>query len=88
MHCPEKRWWKRFETDHPSFLSSFLPSFLPSFLSFSFFSLFRATPAAYGSSQARVQTRAVAASLHYSHGKAGSELHLRPTPHLMVMPDP
>ena len=37
-------------------------------------SLFRATPAAYGGSQARVLIRAVAAGLH--HSNARSEPHL------------
>ena len=53
-----------------------------------FFCLFRATPAAYGSSKARGLIRAVAAGLHHSHGNARSELHLRPTPQLTAMPDP
>ena len=53
-----------------------------------FFCLFRTTPMAYGGSQARGQIRAVAAALHQSHSNAGSELCLRPTPQLMVMPDP
>ena len=39
-----------------------------------FFSLFRAEPAAYGSSQARDQIRSTAAGLHQTH--AGSETHL------------
>ena len=37
-----------------------------------FFCLFRAVPVAYGSSQARGQIRAVAASLHHSHSNTGS----------------
>ena len=46
---------------------------------FSFlFCLFRATPAAYGGSQARGQTGAVAAGLHHSHSNARSEPCLRP----------
>ena len=52
--------------------SPFLPSFLLSFL-LSFFLLFRATPVAYGSSQARDQTRATAASLQHSHSNSGSK---------------
>ena len=40
--------------------------YLFSFSFFLFFSLFRATDAAYGSSQARVQITAAAASLHHS----------------------
>ena len=58
-----------------SFLPSFLPSF-PSFLpSFFFFLLSKATPEAYGSSQARGQIRATAAILHHSHSNAGSQTH-------------
>ena len=53
------------------------------FLIFCLFSLFRAASAAYGGSQARGSTRAVATSLRQSHSNAGSKPHLRPTP-----PDP
>ena len=49
---------------------------------FFFFGLFRATPAAFGSSQARDQIRAVAASLQHSYGNSGSKLLLSPTPQL------
>ena len=42
----------------------------------------RAAPVAYGSFQARGQSGAAAAGLHHSHCKAGSELHLQPTPQL------
>ena len=52
------------------------------------FLLFRATPAAYGGSQARGQIGAAVASLYHSHSIVGSELHLPPTPQLMAMPDP
>ena len=61
------------------------------YLIFIFFGLFafsRATPAAYGSSQARGRTGAVAAGLHQSHSNARSEQHLKPTPQLTAMPDP
>ena len=47
---------------------------------------FRATPKAYGSSQARGQFWAVAASL--CHSNMGSELHLQPIPRLMATPEP
>ena len=43
---------------------------------------------AYGSSQARGQIGAVAASLCNSHSNAESEPHLRSTPQLVAMPDP
>ena len=55
---------------------------------FVFVFLFRAIPAAYGGSQAGGQIGAIAAGLHHSYSNAGSELHLRPTPHLMATPDP
>ena len=57
-----------------------------------FFVLFcllcRAEGAANGSSQARGQIRAAAASLCHSLSYAGSKLHLQYTPQLMATPDP
>ena len=53
-----------------------------------FYLLFRATPKAYGSLQARGPIGAAAASLHHSHSSTGSEPYLRPTPQLMGAPDP
>ena len=44
--------------------------------SISFFFFFRPAPEAYGSSQARDQIGAVAASLHHSHSNTRSELCL------------
>ena len=55
---------------------------------YSFILLFRATPAAYGESQARGQIGAIAASLCHSHSNVGSESRLRPTPQLMATLDP
>ena len=52
------------------------------------FCLFRATPMAYGGSQARGQIRVVAASLHHSHSNAGSQLSLRSTPQFTAKLDP
>ena len=52
------------------------------------FCLFRATPAAYGGSQARGPIRAVAAGLPHSHSNARFKLCLKSTPQLMTMPDP
>ena len=52
------------------------------------FSLFRATPAAYGVSQARGQIGAGATSLHHSHSNDRSEPHLRCIPQLTATPDP
>ena len=49
---------------------------------------FRATPVAYGSSQARGPIRPVAAGLRQSHSNARSKLRLRPTPQLTAAPDP
>ena len=40
------------------------------------FLLFRATPAVYGSSQARGRIGAAAANLYHSHSNAGSKPHL------------
>ena len=50
--------------------------------------LFRATPAAYGDSQARGQIGAVAANLRQSHSHVGSEPRLWPTPQLTAILDP
>ena len=47
-----------------------------------------AAPAAYGSFWARRQTGDVAAGLHHSQGKTGSEQHLRLIPQLVATPDP
>ena len=52
------------------------------------FWLFRATPPAYGSSQARGQVGAAAASLHHRHSKARSQPPLQATPQLTATPDP
>ena len=54
-----------------------------SLFSFFFFSIFRATPMAYGSSQARIRIRAIAASLHHSHSNAESKPRLQPILQLM-----
>ena len=50
--------------------------------------LFRAAPAAYGSSQAGGRIGATAAGLHHNHSNAKLELSLSPTPQLMAMPGP
>ena len=50
--------------------------------------LFRATPSAYRSSQARGQIGPTAASLHHSHSNGGSEPRLQSTPQIMAMLDP
>ena len=52
-----------------------------------FFFLFTAALSTYGSSQARGQNRAAAASLHHSHDNTRSELHLCPTPMLAATLD-
>ena len=68
----------------------FLPlsgsNFLRVFLLFFFLILFRATPEAYGSFQARGRIGATAAG--HSHSLTGPELHLRPPPQLTETPDP
>ena len=48
-------------------------------------SLFRVTPAAYGSSWARSQIRAATVSIHHSHSITGSKPHLQPTVQLAAM---
>ena len=58
------------------------------FILFYFILLFRAAPAAYGSSQARGQIGATAAGLHHSHSSLGSEPRLQPTPQPRAMLDP
>ena len=52
------------------------------------FLLFRATPMAYGISQARVQIEAVVTGQHPSHSNVGSEPHLQPTPQVVASVDP
>ena len=58
------------------------------FLFLCLFFLFRATPVAYGHSQANSQIGATAASLWHSHRSAGPKPPLRPTPQLTATPDP
>ena len=56
-----------------------------------FFCLFvfpRATPLAYGGSQARGLIRAVAASLHHSRSNVGSDPRLQSIPQLTATLDP
>ena len=55
---------------------------------FFFFVFSVAAPAAYGGSQARGLTGAIAAGLCHSHSNTGSELPLQPTPELTAMLDP
>ena len=52
------------------------------YISCLFFLFFRATPTAYGGSQATGWIKAVASGLRNSHSNARSELHLWPTPQL------
>ena len=53
-----------------------------------FYLLYRAAPVVYGGSQATGQIGAAAISLCHSHNNAGSQLHLRLTPHVRAMQDP
>ena len=55
---------------------------------FLFVCFFRATPLAYGSSQAWDQIRATAAGLHHSHSNIRPEPCPQPTPQLKAMPNP
>ena len=62
----------------------------PSLFLFVCLFVFRATPMAYGDSQARGQIGAVASGLHHSHSHSNGRYkpHLRPIPQLTVTPDP
>ena len=62
----------------PRLIATFFFFFWPGGEVHVIFFLFRASPAAYGSSQARGQVRAVAASLRHSHS------HTRSKPHLCI----
>ena len=65
----------------------FIPKFTSMWLAnkgFYFFIFLRAAPVTYGSSQARGQIRAAAASLHHRHSNARPEQRLRPAPQLMA----
>ena len=63
--------------------------FILLFILFFNFFLFRATPSAYGSSQARGVIRVSAAGLCHSHSNTRSEPCLQLTPQLTAaMPDP
>ena len=65
--------------------------FIWTIFNFFFFCLFafsRATPGAYGGSQARGPVRAVATSLRQSHSNVGSKPRPRPAPQFTAMPDP
>ena len=55
---------------------------------FCLFAFSRASPSAYGGSQARGLIGAVATSLYHSHSNVGSEQSLQPTPQLTATPDP
>ena len=50
--------------------------------------LFRATPVAYGSSQASSRIRAIATGLHHNHNNARSKAPVRPTSQLTATLDP
>jgi len=64
------------------------PFTLSEFWFWFWFCLFRATPRAYGGSQARGQIRAVADGLCHNLRNTRSELRLLPTSQLTAMPDP
>ena len=67
-------------------ISFFFFFFFIPFLFFCF-CFFRATPVAYGSSQARGLIAAAAADLHHNHSNTRSEPCLGQPPQLMAMPD-
>ena len=73
-----------------NFCSSILFYFILSYLILFYFIVFffRATPAAYGGSQARGLIEATAAGLHQSHSNTRSKLRLQPTVQLTATPDP
>ena len=72
----------------PSLKEGDKSSFFCFFFCFLFFVFSRATPMAYGGSQARGPIGAVASGLHHRHSNSGSKPHLRPIPQLMATPDP
>ena len=69
------------------FLGEVITVFFSLFV-FVFYVFSRATPTAYGGSQARGLIRAVATGLRQSHSNVGPKPHLRPTPQLMATLDP
>ena len=75
---------------HPGILSVLFMTSSLSRYEFLFLLLFfyRLAPAAYGSSWARGQIGAAAASQPHNHSNAGSELHLRPRSHHGDLLDP
>ena len=70
------------------FLTQWAVAGAPSVGVFISFCLFKATPEAYGCSQARGRIGTAATSPHNGHSNSGSEPHLRPTPQLMATPIP
>ena len=80
----ERSWWRVSEA--PDSVYSSVNCLVLFF--FFFFHFFRATPMAFGNSDARGWTGATAAGLCHSHSNMGSEPHLQPTPQPMAMPDP
>ena len=62
-----------------------LPEIRPTLLFLSCLFFLRAAPKAYGSSQARGQIGAAAASLHHSHSNARSKPHPQPMPQLTTI---
>ena len=75
------------ELSHPETVVLWL-SAEPIFFLIIIFFVFFVFSMAYGGSQARGLTRAVASGLHHSPSNVGSKPHLRPTPQLMATPDP
>ena len=65
---PSRTFW-----DPPKEKAFLCPPFLSSYLFILSFCLLRATPAAYGDSQARGPIAVTAASLYHCHSNAGSK---------------
>ena len=78
------------EFNHYTYIVEFSYTYIVEF--FFFFLPFRATPVAYGSSQARGEIGAAVVGLHHSHSHSHShteyELHRQTIPQLTAMPDP
>ena len=86
-HNLKKKKKKKKGLDFLTFLPH-IPTFYDFEVFFFSFGLFKATPMAYGDSQARGQIRAVVAGLHHSHSNSGSKPHLWLTPLITAMLDP
>ena len=85
---PISSWLLRIVTTEPTTGTPKNTALLHFYFIFCLSAISRATPMAYGGSQARGQIGTVAASLRQGHSNEGSEPGLQPTPQLMATPDP